>query len=139
MRLYLFTIPLHNESFKEIAHDATLLPKRLNSFEIVPLCNESVKELAQQCVRAGQGGVYIKHFRKAGGTAVKAAMAKEICQRGMQDYSSELPFFNPETLRSWARKFSLLSCAIQSTASCPCIGSRDGGLAPVDRNVKMKK
>jgi hypothetical protein len=78
-------------------NDARLLPKRLNSNEIVPLRNESVKELAQQCVHAGQGGIYIKHFRKAGGTALKTAIFKEVCHRGIQAYSSELPFFNPET------------------------------------------
>jgi hypothetical protein len=78
-------------------HDVRLLPKRPNFNEIVPLRNDSVKELAQQCVRAGQGGVYIKHFRKAGGTALVNVMYEEVCPRGMQAYTSELPFFHPAT------------------------------------------
>lgn len=78
-------------------NDAWMLPKRLDFNEIVPLRNESVKELAQQCVRAGQGGIYITHFRKAGGTALTKVMYEEVCTHGMQAYSSELPFFHPKT------------------------------------------
>ena len=37
---------------------------------ILPLRDESNKILSQACVRSGYGGVYLKHFRKAGGTSL---------------------------------------------------------------------
>ena len=64
--------------------------------DVIPVRNESIKELAQHCVREGMGGVFVKHFRKAGGTALYYPL-RTTCHRGIPTYGSELPFFNMET------------------------------------------
>ena len=66
-----------------------------------PFRSEEDKTLSQACVRSGKGGIYLKHFRKAGGTSVATIMGKNACRRRKERkqnfipvYSSELPYFN---------------------------------------------
>lgn len=66
-----------------------------------PLRSEEDKILSQACVRSGKGGIYLKHFRKAGGTSVATITSKNACRRRKEHaqnfipiYSSELPYFN---------------------------------------------
>jgi len=66
-----------------------------------PLRSEEDKILSQACVRSGQGGIYIKHFRKAGGSSVTMIATKNACRRRKEHvenfipvYGSELPYFN---------------------------------------------
>lgn len=69
--------------------------------KIVPLRTQATKQLAQQCVKAGQGGIYIKHFRKAGGTSLTTALKQYTCIiRRIPSFVSEFPFFKQETFKS---------------------------------------
>jgi hypothetical protein len=65
------------------------------SMNVTPMRSAATKDLAQQCVQAGQGGVYIKHHRKAGGTTLYKVLRSDVCKR-LPVFSSELPYFNAE-------------------------------------------
>jgi Sulfotransferase family len=66
------------------------------SLPVIPLRSDANKQLAQDCVRQAQGGVYLKHFRKAAGTTMYQFIQRNVCRRGIPTYASELPFFMPE-------------------------------------------
>jgi Sulfotransferase family len=69
-----------------------------NDKAIVPLRDEATKLQAQRCVQAGYGGVYFKHFRKAGGTTLYHSFRENQClRRQIPVYASEFPFFNTDT------------------------------------------
>jgi hypothetical protein len=113
--------PIQRKYIYNTVKDEIVIPMRNNLTEvIVPLRDEATKILAQQCVRARQGGVYIKHFRKASGTALYAVVAGESCKRGIPSYASELPFFNKET-------FHVLNSTVFVTAM----------RHPIDRIISM--
>lgn len=63
------------------------------------LRSESDKVLAQSCLRRkGKAGVYLKHFRKAGGTSIYHTFFRNTCKTKEFDeipsFASEQPYFN---------------------------------------------
>ena len=65
------------------------------------LRSEDDKILSQSCVQLGRGGIFLKHFRKAGGTSLNNIVAKNACRKKKEPendyipvYTSELPYFN---------------------------------------------
>jgi hypothetical protein len=65
---------------------------------IVTFRDEATKLQAQQCVQAGYGGIYFKHFRKTGGTTLYHIFRENQClQRQIPVFGSEFPFFNTDT------------------------------------------
>ena len=49
---------------------------------IVPFRDEKTKLIAQKCVRAGYGGIFVKHFRKAGGTSLYRGIRRNgVCRQ----------------------------------------------------------
>lgn len=60
---------------------------------VVPLRSQAQKDFAQLCARAHRGAVYVKHFRKAGGSSLYSLLNKYTCDHSPV-FASELPFFN---------------------------------------------
>lgn len=75
--------------------------KETDHSSVVPLRDESTKIISQACVRSGYGGVYLKHFRKAGGTSLMTGLQEAgICVRRQPQtpfFGNEYPYFNNRT------------------------------------------
>ncbi|KAG7347902.1 sulfotransferase family protein [Nitzschia inconspicua] len=99
-----FVEKLHRQNHNHVSllTDLPTIPPR-NSTDrddqlVVPLRDDATKLQAQRCVQAGYGGVYFKHFRKAGGTTLYNSFRDNQClRRQMPIFASEFPFFNRDT------------------------------------------
>jgi hypothetical protein len=93
----------HDVTITDTANVAVVTPKHPHDFETPytsSLRSESDKVLAQSCLRRkGKAGVYVKHFRKAGGTSLYHILYQNTCEAEEFDdvipaFASEQPYFN---------------------------------------------
>eukprot|EP00536_Pseudo-nitzschia_multiseries_P007836 jgi/Psemu1/287392/fgenesh1_pg.189_\ len=100
---------------KDDEHDTlryTLLEDGTTRLVIRPWRSPDQKALAARCTRSGRGNIYIKHFRKTGGTALYQAIRVRNCAGGKKElthvgnqppdrvnfvYAQEFPFFDVRT------------------------------------------